>query len=277
MLEGVAHALRSVRIGERRFIIDETAREREMPPLCGRLLVIPLMVPRHSESMSARTVFVLGGARSGKSAYAERRAAETGRAVRYVATAVSPGQAGTPADAEFAQRIAIHRERRPAHWRTVESGADLAAAIRDAGDDCLIVDCLTLWLTGLFYSPTATADLDGGNLTQGGNAVKGSDAIEESDAIEAGGRSPNGETIEATEGQVASPSWIRHVDAFEAALAQARAPVFIVSNEIGLGVVPMGAETRRFVDELGRLNQRIAARCDEVIMMVAGLPMQIKP
>lgn len=190
------------------------------------------MSQRAPEPQSARTVFVLGGARSGKSAYAERRAQQTGRAVRYVATAASPGATDTPDDAEFAERIAIHRARRPAHWQTVEPGADLAAAVLDAGDACVIVDCLTLWLTGLFYPA-------------------GSDA-------------PH-------------PDWARHIDAFDAALGAARGPVFVVSNEIGLGVVPMGEETRRFVDALGRLNQRIAARCDAVVMMVAGLPMQVKP
>lgn len=191
---------------------------------------------------AARTVLVLGGARSGKSAYAEQRAAQTGRPVRYVATAVAPPAVSAtgarteahaiPEDAEFAERIAIHRARRPAQWRTVEPGADLAGALSDAGDDCVIVDCLTLWLTGLFYPR--------------------------------GGRGPVSD-------------WERHIGAFDAALEAARAPVYIVSNEIGLGVVPMGAETRRFVDELGRLNQRIAARCDEVVLMVAGLPMRVKP
>ncbi len=182
--------------------------------------------------MSSRTVFVLGGARSGKSAYAEARATRTGRGVRYVATAAEPGAEGTPDDPEFSDRIAVHRARRPAHWLTVEPGLDLADTVREAGDDCLIIDCLTLWLTRLFHPP--------------------------------GGPGP-------------VPGWTGYLDAFEAALSHARAPVLIVSNEIGLGVVPLGAETRRFVDELGRLNQRIAACADEVIMMVAGIPVQVKP
>ena len=175
---------------------------------------------------------VLGGARSGKSAYAERLAADSGRPVRYVATAASPDDTGTPADAEFAERIAIHRARRPAHWQTVEAGVDLASTIRDAQHECVIVDCLTLWLTRLFYPPGMTGPVD---------------------------------------------DWMAHIEAFEAALGTTEARVIVVSNEIGLGVVPMGAETRRFVDELGRLNQRIAARCEKVIMMVAGIPMQVKP
>ncbi|RKP56695.1 bifunctional adenosylcobinamide kinase/adenosylcobinamide-phosphate guanylyltransferase [Pararobbsia silviterrae] len=183
-------------------------------------------------SSTARTVFVLGGARSGKSAYAERCAAQSGYPVRYIATATPPSAHDDP---EFAERIAIHRARRPAGWQTVEAGADLASALRDtgdAGDACLIVDCLTLWLTGLFFP--------------------------------AGGGGPVAD-------------WARHVDAFDAALAGVRAPVYVISNEIGLGVVPLGADTRRFVDELGRINQRMAARCDEVVLMVAGLPMRVKP
>lgn len=277
MLECVIRPMCCVRIGERRFIIDETAREREMPPLRGRLLVIPLMVMRHSESMSARTVFVLGGARSGKSAYAERRATETGRAVRYIATAVSPGRAGTPDDAEFTERIAIHRARRPAHWRTVESGADLAEAVRDAGDDCVIIDCLTLWLTGLFYSPVEVGKkIDAG--AAGAVGPRGATVAASGDTRGTEGADAATKASDTTGGDSSGTGdWLHHVEAFDAALAAARAPVFVVSNEIGLGVVPMGAETRRFVDELGRLNQRIAARCDEVVMMVAGLPMQVKP
>jgi len=91
---------------------------------------------------------IIGGARSGKSALAERRAAESGLAVCYVAT----GQAG---DGEMTARIAHHRARRPAHWRTVEEPLALAEALSKeaAPERCLIVDCLTLWLTNLLLGP----------------------------------------------------------------------------------------------------------------------------
>ncbi len=184
------------------------------------------------EPAGARTTFVLGGARSGKRLHAERLASASGLPVRYLATAACPELADTTADTEFAERIAVHRARRPAHWRTIETGVDLAGALATAGDDCALVDCLTLWLTALFFPADA---------------------------------------------HVPRADWLERLAAFEEALAASRSRVIVVSNEIGLGVVPMGAQTRRFVDELGRLNQRIAARCDEVVMMVAGIPMRVKP
>lgn len=91
---------------------------------------------------------ILGGARSGKSALAERRAAESGLEVVYIATAAA-------GDEEMAQRIAHHRARRPAHWRTVEAPLDLASTLRieAAAQRCLLVDCLTLWLSNLLLGP----------------------------------------------------------------------------------------------------------------------------
>ena len=173
--------------------------------------------------------FVLGGARSGKSAYAEGLASASGRGVTYIATARG-------ADAEFAERIAHHRNRRPAHWGLVEAGTALDEALRAADGDhaCLLVDCLTLWLAGLLCPPDACGP-----------------ALDEAEA-------------EA------------RIDALLAALALARGRVIVVSNEIGLGVVPLGAATRRYVDTLGRLNQRVAALAHDVTLMVAGLPLAVK-
>ncbi|WP_207003156.1 bifunctional adenosylcobinamide kinase/adenosylcobinamide-phosphate guanylyltransferase [Trinickia mobilis] len=174
--------------------------------------------------------FVLGGARSGKSAYAERLAASNARPVTYIATARIAAD-----DDEFAQRVEQHRARRPEHWQLIEADADLAGALRGAdGDDrCILIDCLTLWLAGLICPP------DGAALSGDACAAR--------------------------------------LNAFEAALAEARGKVIVVSNEIGLGVVPLGAQTRHYVDELGRLNQRIAALSTQVTLMVAGLPMIVKP
>lgn len=192
--------------------------------------------------------FVLGGARSGKSRYAEqlaqRRAADLALPVTYVATARDAG------DAEFAARIAHHRARRPREWGLVEAGVDLAGAVADADASgaCILVDCLTLWLAGVLCPAEGPADADA-DASAGAGANAG-DA--EADGVTA------------------------RIDALEAALARVQGPVIVVSNEIGLGVVPMGAVTRRYVDELGRLNQRIAALAREVTLMVAGLPMTIK-
>ena len=166
---------------------------------------------------------ILGGVRSGKSRLAERLAADSGLPVTYVATA----QVGD--DEEMARRIALHRERRPAHWGLIEVEADLGATLaREAAPDrCLLVDCLTLWLTHLLW------DLD--------------------DAA----------SVEAQQG-------------FLEALPGLPGRLILVSNETGLGIVPLGELTRRFCDDIGRLHQAVAARCDRVIFTVAGLPQVLK-
>ncbi len=172
--------------------------------------------------------FVLGGARSGKSAHAERLASDSALPVTYIATArVSD-------DAEFNARIAHHRERRPAHWGLVEADHDLAGALaqHDAPGQCLLIDCLTLWLANLLCP--------------------------------ADGAMPP------------LSHYYLQAAALEAALAGARGKIIVVSNEIGLGVVPLGEATRRYVDELGRLNQRIAALSSAATLMVAGLPLALK-
>ncbi|HEV3424738.1 MAG TPA: bifunctional adenosylcobinamide kinase/adenosylcobinamide-phosphate guanylyltransferase [Paraburkholderia sp.] len=171
--------------------------------------------------------FVLGGARSGKSARAEQLASASARPVTYIATARIAD------DEEFAARIAHHRERRPAHWQLLEAPVDLAGAVTraDGPDQCILIDCLTLWLANLLCPPDGTP--------------------------------PSGD-------------YLARFAALEAALGAAAGKVIIVSNEIGLGVVPLGAATRLYVDELGRLNQRIAALSTQVTMMVAGLPLALK-
>jgi adenosylcobinamide kinase / adenosylcobinamide-phosphate guanylyltransferase len=184
---------------------------------------------RYNHAMISRDLtFVLGGARSGKRAHAERLASDSGRPVTYIATARLSAD-----DAEFAARIAHHRERRPAHWRIVEAPLDLAEALADAdaSDGCVLVDCLTLWLANLLCPP------------DGGPALADSAA---------------------------------RFAALDATLANVKGKVIVVSNEIGLGVVPLGAATRAYVDELGRLNQRVAALSRDMTMMVAGLPLALK-
>ena len=165
---------------------------------------------------------ILGGARSGKSACAERLASASGLNVVYIATA----QAN---DTEMAARIAHHRASRPAHWQSVEEPLALAAALRQHArtDRCLLVDCLTLWLSNLLGQD------DEARFAQ------------ERDALL--------ETLPALEGEL-----------------------LLVSNEVGLGIVPMGALTRRFVDEAGRLHQALAARCEQVLFVAAGLPLVLK-
>ena len=162
---------------------------------------------------------VLGGARSGKSRHAENLIAGLPPPWLYVATAEAR-------DAEMAERIALHRERRGDAWRTVEAPQDLPRALQSIdGGRPVLVDCLTLWLSNRML---ADADLE----------------------------------AEAT--------------LLEAALAGRQAPVIVVSNEVGYGIVPDNPLARRFRDLQGRLNQRIAARADRVILMVAGLPLVVK-
>ncbi|MEM5311937.1 bifunctional adenosylcobinamide kinase/adenosylcobinamide-phosphate guanylyltransferase [Paraburkholderia sp. JHI869] len=171
--------------------------------------------------------FIVGGARSGKSAHAERLAAGSGLPVTYIATA------RVTLDTEFAERIAHHRARRPTHWALAEAPLDLAGALDAAAahGQCVLIDCLTLWLANLLCPADSDSPL---------------------------------------------PDWRERLDAFAAACERAQGTVLVVSNEIGMGVVPMGAATRLYVDELGRLNQRIAALADRATLVAAGLPLVLK-
>lgn len=167
---------------------------------------------------------VLGGARSGKSAYAQR-AAETLAAARRVSPVfIATGEAG---DGEMAERIARHRADRGDQWRTVEAPLRLAEALAGlAEDEVAVVDCLTLWLSNSMFD-------------EAGHAVRLAGLVP--------------------------------------ALAACRAVVWLVSNEVGWGVVPDNALARAFRDQAGRLHQDIAAVAGEVVLVVAGLPLTLKP
>lgn len=164
---------------------------------------------------------ILGGARSGKSALAEQRAQATGLEVVYIATA----EAG---DAEMRERISHHRARRPDHWLCIEEPLQLAATLQQqaAPHRCLLVDCLTLWLS---------------NLLAAGDEVFAAQRA-----------------------------------ALLATLEQLPGTIIFVSNEVGLGIVPLGELTRRFCDESGRLHQAVAVGCERVTFVTAGLPMTLK-
>lgn len=187
---------------------------------------------------------ILGGARSGKSALAEQRARASGLEVSYVATA----EAG---DAEMAARIAMHRARRPDRWRLVEEPIALAAVLRQEATTkrCVIVDCLTLWLSNLL-----------------------ADAIE-ARAARQGGR---GCGLGADSTSVESPLFVRERAALLDALPALPGHIILISNEVGMGIVPLGSLSRRFCDEAGRLHQDLARVCDRVILTVAGLPYMLK-
>ncbi|MFM8239889.1 MAG: bifunctional adenosylcobinamide kinase/adenosylcobinamide-phosphate guanylyltransferase, partial [Actinomycetota bacterium] len=182
-----------------------------------------------------RRTLLLGGARSGKSAEAERRARSFVDVV-YAATA-----APRPADSEWAERVAHHRARRPSSWTTVEGHASLADTLLGATpSQAVVVDCLTLWLTGVLDDAAQGADWD---------------TIERS-RLTAAAETASKDLIDA--------------------LSACRATVLLVSNELGMGVVPMSASSRLFVDLLGRLHQQVGAVCDETVLMVAGRPLAIE-
>lgn len=175
--------------------------------------------PKEHPSPSALTL-VLGGARSGKSRHAERRVLESGLAPVYVATSEA-------LDDEMATRIAQHRARRGASWRTLEEPLDLAGALlRECSPGhAVLVDCLTLWLTNLMVAK----------------------------------RPVRAETARLVELLPTLPGTL-----------------VLVSNEVGLGVVPSAAMARAFIDHAGWLHQRIAEQAEVVVFMAAGLPLHLK-
>jgi len=168
----------------------------------------------------SKSILVTGGARSGKSAFAERLARNLGPEAIYIATAEAH-------DAEMAARIAAHRARRGEGWTTREAPLDLIGAL-DATDGKAprLVDCLTLWLSNLML-----ADRD----------------------------------------------WQAKGRALAEAIPRQTAPVVIVTNEVGSGIVPENALARAYRDAAGQLNQMIAAAVDDVYLTVSGIPVKVKP
>jgi len=173
--------------------------------------------------MSSRLVLVTGGARSGKSRFAEQRLGELapGGPWRYVATAEA-------LDDEMRARIAHHRARRGERWRTVEAPRALADAVRVPAEAAVLVDCITLWLSNGMLDGAAD------------------------------------DALLAAAGEVA------------AAARESGVPVVFVTNEVGGGIVPEHALARRFRDVAGWVNQRLAAACDEVFLVAAGLPLRLR-
>ncbi|MEM9254589.1 MAG: bifunctional adenosylcobinamide kinase/adenosylcobinamide-phosphate guanylyltransferase [Pseudomonadota bacterium] len=162
---------------------------------------------------------ILGGARSGKSLLAETRAESSKQQLCYIATA-------TAGDAEFARRIEHHRQRRDARWQVVEEPVKLAQTLADnaATEKCLLVDCLTLWLSNCLHAGV----------------------------------------------------WPEEKLQLLEVLPELPGHTILVSNETGLGVVPLGELSRTFVDEAGFLHQALGQLCQQVTLTVAGLPLSLK-
>ncbi|HEY0297072.1 MAG TPA: bifunctional adenosylcobinamide kinase/adenosylcobinamide-phosphate guanylyltransferase [Bordetella sp.] len=190
-------------------------------------------------SAFARTELVLGGQKSGKSRHAEERArAWLPACGGHRAVLVATGQAR---DAEMAARIARHRRDRALRvpgMATVEEPLLLAQKIAELSrpEVLVIVDCMTLWLTNWLMPADGPGQDEPAPL----------------------------------------PGFDAQAALLFGALAEARGPVILVSNEIGLGVIPMGRHVRAFVDALGTLNQRLAQACERVTLVSAGLPLALK-
>jgi adenosylcobinamide kinase/adenosylcobinamide-phosphate guanylyltransferase len=160
---------------------------------------------------------IVGGARSGKSGYAEGQAKALSASPVYLAT-------GQGRDGEMQSRIAHHQAQRGSEWQLIEEPITLADALIPLQSQCVVIDCLTLWL---------------------------------SNCLEHG-------------------CWEDERSRFLTALEQHESDIFMVGNELGSGIVPLGELTREFVDENGRLHQDIAARCSHVSTVIAGLPLSLK-
>ena len=168
-------------------------------------------------------VFILGGARSGKSSYALGLAKEKSKKVLYLATA----EAG---DSEMRRKINKHKSSRPRHWRTVEEPIDLMGALKKCRNkyELIIIDCLTLYLSNLMH--------------QG----------------------------------LSSGSIIKLIKALAAYIASLNEAVLLISNEVGMGIVPQNKMARDFRDIAGLANQAMAKNADEVIFIQAGIPLRLK-
>jgi adenosylcobinamide kinase/adenosylcobinamide-phosphate guanylyltransferase len=203
---------------------------------------------------AASSELILGGQRSGKSRRAEVLARSwLAQSPSHKAVLIATAQ---PWDYEMGERIRQHQEDRAERvpgMLTVEEPLDVAQAIQQHSHvkTMVVVDCLTLWLTNL--------------------SIQVDDACFEEKPIK------NAENSEIRALKMALAEQIRaHTANFLIAIEKSPGPVVVVGNEIGLGVIPMGRETRAFVNELGRLNQSVAAACSRVTFMAAGLPLTLK-
>ncbi len=187
---------------------------------------------------SPRLMLILGGARSGKSTFAERLANTSGKPVAFIATA-------TASDEDMRTRITHHRSSRPAEWTTIEEPLDLVSALQQAAPhaDILLLDCITLWLSNwlarngevnLDEDPTESVRLNKEALAEIERLLTTLDTL----------------AIDKT--------------------------LLVVSNEVGLGIVPMYALSRAYRDILGRINQRLAQRAERVYLLIAGLAVDLK-
>ena len=199
------------------------------------------MSENQEQTIPPRLILILGGARSGKSTFAERLAASGGRPVAFIATA-------TASDVEMLERIARHRASRPKGWHTLEEPLELARAVRQAAElaDVVLLDCVTLWL---------------------GNVL-----------LQAPGQDEQGEGALYTTSRLFDEGALKECEALFTVLKSLgpNKTLIVVTNEVGLGIVPAYPLGRLYRDTLGYINQRLAEAADRVYLMVAGLAVDIK-
>lgn len=193
------------------------------------------MIEGSSQGITLKNILITGGARSGKSQYAQELATNSGGAVLFVATAIA-------GDQEMRQRIEQHRRSRPASWQTLEVSTHVGDAIsRNIGPaQVVIVDCITLLINYIFskYGDTTGEGIDA-HLVENEVVAEVGELVECCHRVAAG--------------------------------------FIIVTNEVGTGLVPADRISRLYRDLLGKANQLLAQQLDEVLLMVAGLPVLIKP
>lgn len=179
---------------------------------------------------------VTGGARSGKSRYAEQLAAQAGERILYLATARA-------VDGEMEERIARHKAQRPAAWQTMETPLNLAGVIEAEAEryDGLLLDCLTVFLTNRILAHPVDWD------------------------------KPGRDQLNRIETEL-----LDEVEAIAQAARQTSTPLIVVTNEVGFGIVPLSPLARFFRDCAGRANQRLAEAATSVFLVVAGIPLRIK-
>lgn len=176
----------------------------------------------------APIIFITGGARSGKSGFAEKRAREFGAPLGYLATALT-------LDSEMDERVRRHRERRGGEWSTIEEPVCLPQALTgcDGRFQAVLVDCLTLWLSNLLFKYEGAGEQIEERINEDMQLLKGT-----------------------LQGMVT--------------------PVVLVSNEVGMGIVPDNALARLFRDISGAANQTLAGAADEVHVVISGIPLRLK-
>lgn len=168
-----------------------------------------------------KKILITGGVKSGKSSYALRLAREIDKEEKlFIATA-------RPIDAEMRDKIENHKRERGSNFKTIEAPIRLGDALSEFNSSTVIIDCLTLWLSNLFY-------------------------------------------------EVKKEEKPREIESFICALKEFRGNAIIVTNEVGWGIIPGDEISRKYQSDLGSLNQKVAEVCDEVYVMISGIPLRIK-